>query len=54
MEYFQPVGEVMFEGKSYMAPNNIDNYLFDKFGHNFMTIPKTADRKTHAIKIDFF
>jgi phosphorylcholine metabolism protein LicD len=41
----------MFEGRKYKAPNNIDKYLADKYGPNFMDIPKAADRRTHASKI---
>ncbi len=54
IEYFLPVSEIMFEGKSFKAPNNVSKYLIDKFGPNFMTIPKAADRKTHASKVEFF
>ncbi len=54
MEYFLPASEIMFEGKRYKAPNNVDKYLTDKYGSTFMEIPKAANRRTHASKIDFF
>jgi lipopolysaccharide cholinephosphotransferase len=54
MEYFYPVSEIMFEGKNYKAPSNIDKYLVDNFDANFMVIPKPSDRKTHSSKIEFF
>jgi len=53
MEYFFPVNEIMFEGKKYKCPHNIDKYLNDNFGPNFMVIPKPADRINHASKIEF-
>lgn len=54
MKYFFPVNEIMFEGKKYKAPSDIDGYLTDNFDANFMVIPKPSDRKTHASKIEFF
>jgi lipopolysaccharide cholinephosphotransferase len=54
MEYFFPVGEIMFEGKKYKAPREIDKYLADNFDENFMEIPKPADRKKHSSEIEFF
>ena len=54
MEYFFPVGEIEFEGKKYNAPSDIDRYLADNFGPDFMTIPKAGDRIVHAKKIEFF
>ena len=53
MKYFFPVGETMFEGKKYKAPNNIDKYLIDNFNADFMVIPKPEDRAKHALGIDF-
>ncbi len=51
---FYPVSEIMFEGKKYKAPNDVDKYLIENFDSNFMVIPKPADRNVHALKIDFF
>jgi lipopolysaccharide cholinephosphotransferase len=53
MEYFFPVSEIMFEGKKYKAPHNIDKYLIDNFNSDFMVLPKPEDRYSHALKIDF-
>ncbi len=54
MEYFFPVSEIMFEGKKYKAPHNIDKYLIDNFDSNFMVLPEPANRYSHASKIEFF
>lgn len=53
MEYFFPVSEIMFEGKKYKCPYNIDKYLADNFGPDFMVIPKPQDRYRHALQIEF-
>ncbi|MBA2562948.1 MAG: LicD family protein [Chitinophagaceae bacterium] len=53
MEYFFPVSEILFEGKKYKAPHDIDKYLTDNFGLDFMDIPKAADRMTHSTNIEF-
>ncbi len=52
-ETFFPVREIMFEGKKYKAPNNIDRCLTDNFDANFMVIPKASDRYSHASNIEF-
>jgi len=49
-----PVGEIMFEGKRYKAPGNVDKYLIENFDSNFMVIPQPSKRRTHAQKIKFF
>jgi lipopolysaccharide cholinephosphotransferase len=49
-----PVGEIMFEGKRYKAPGNVDKHLIENFDSNFMVIPQPAKRRTHALNIDFF
>jgi len=54
MEYFFPVSEIMFEGKKYKAPHNVDKYLTDNFGSDFMVVPKAAKRRRHSSKIEFF
>ncbi len=54
IENFFPVSEIMFEGKKYNAPGNIDLYLTDNFGPDFMQIPKAADRLNHTSTIEFF
>jgi len=54
IENFYPVSKILFEGKKYKAPGNVDKYLIENFNHDFMVIPKPADRQVHALKIDFF
>jgi lipopolysaccharide cholinephosphotransferase len=54
IENFFPVSEILFEGKKYKAPGNVDKYLVENFDSNFMVIPKPANRRKHALKIDFF
>ncbi|MEJ7684893.1 MAG: LicD family protein [Segetibacter sp.] len=49
-----PVSEIMFEGKRYKAPGNVDEYLIENFDSNFMVIPKPANRRVHALKIEFY
>jgi lipopolysaccharide cholinephosphotransferase len=53
LKSFMPPGEVMFEGKTYQAPNNVDQFLTDKYGSDFMIIPQSANRRTHASNIEF-
>ena len=53
VENLFPVGEIMFEGKRYKAPGNVDEYLSENFNSDFMEIPKPADRRTHVLKIEF-
>jgi len=54
MKNLLPASEIMFEGKRYKAPGNVDEYLVENFNANFMVIPEPAKRRTHALKIDFF
>jgi lipopolysaccharide cholinephosphotransferase len=51
---FLPASEIMFEGKKYKAPGNVDKYLIENFNDKFMVIPEPEKRRTHALKIDFF
>ncbi len=51
---FYPVSQIMFEGKSYKAPANVDKYLIENFDSNFMVIPKPDDRTQHGLRIEFF
>lgn len=43
-----PLSEITFEGKTFMAPANPDNYLKDLY-KNYMDIPSEENRKIHAI-----
>lgn len=54
IEDFFPVSEIMFEGKKYKAPHDVDSYLTDNFDGNFMVIPKPEDRLVHVRKVEFF
>ncbi len=54
MEYFYPVNEIMFEGKKYKCPHNVDAYLVENFDSDFMVIPKPEERTMHSTKIEFF
>jgi phosphorylcholine metabolism protein LicD len=53
IEHFYPVNEIMFEGRKYKAPHDVDKYLTDNFDSNFMVIPKPERRSVHNLKIDF-
>lgn len=48
-----PVSEIMFEGKKFMAPLKVDNYLISQFGATFMEIPEPAKRYFHGTKVEF-
>lgn len=54
VENFFPVSEIIFEGKKYKAPGNVDGYLIENFDLNFLVIPKSDERKMHSTKIEFF
>ena len=41
-----PTKEVIFEGRTLLAPNNPHNYLIKQYG-DYMVIPKEEDRHTH-------
>jgi lipopolysaccharide cholinephosphotransferase len=49
-----PSSEIVFEGKKYRAPGNVDKHLIENFDSNFMVIPNPEKRRTHSLKIDFF
>src|SRR5438270_13481437 len=53
MNHIFPVGEIMFEGKKFMAPHRVDAYLINQFGPTFMEIPEPSERIYHAVKIEF-
>ncbi len=52
MKHFLPPGKIMFEGKNYLAPHDVDNCLSGHFGSDYMELPKVAERRTHALKIE--
>lgn len=45
-----PLKTIMFEGKTFSAPNDPDAYLTDLF-HNYMEIPPEEKREVHAVVI---
>lgn len=44
---YEPFAEVLFEGKSYYAPNDTDYYLRRLYGNNYMELPPVEKRITH-------
>ncbi len=48
-----PLKEIIFEGKSFKCPSNIDAYLKLYYG-DYMNIPKPENRIVHATKIEFY
>lgn len=44
-----PTKSILFEGHTFNAPNNIDEYLLKMFGTNYMTLPPIEERKSHGI-----
>ncbi len=49
-----PLGSVQFEGFTFSAPGNLENYVKVQFGENYMIPLAEQDRKTHSIRIDPF
>lgn len=47
-----PVREIVFEGHSFMAPNNVDAFLKNLYG-DYMQIPPEDKRETHLAGITF-
>lgn len=52
LSLLSPLGSVVFEGKVYKAPNDVDGYLKIHYG-DYMRIPKVEDRMVHATKVTF-
>jgi len=50
--YMFPPKEVIFEGKSFFAPNNPDVYLTKQYG-DYMTIPPKDKRAVHFSKVEY-
>ena len=44
---YEPFTEVLFEGKSYYAPNDTDYFLRRLYGNNYMELPPEEKRITH-------
>jgi len=47
IENWYPLQSVKFEGHVFYAPKDIDKYLTELFGNDYMEIPSEADRATH-------
>ncbi|MGV3589351.1 MAG: LicD family protein [Adhaeribacter sp.] len=54
LAHFTPVGEIMFEGKMYKAPNDVDGYLTIKYGKNFMEVPPEEKRIVHSTALEIY
>ena len=52
ISYILPTGKIVFEGKTFSAPNNPDAYLSKQYG-NYMTIPPKDKRATHFMKVEY-
>lgn len=52
-EYIFPCKPVLFEGKEFMAPARMDDYLRNIYG-DYMRIPPKEKRITHSIKIEIY
>lgn len=46
-EWIFPLGEVTFENRVFLAPNNQDAYLKNLYGEKYMELPPENQRKTH-------
>ena len=54
VDYFEPPSEVAFEGKMYLAPGKLDDYLTHLYGADYMQLPPIEKRETHnPIRISF-
>jgi len=51
---FYPIAKITFEGKKYNVPGDIEGYLSDHFGNDYMTIPPKDKRRMHANSIAIF
>lgn len=52
LSLLSPLGSVVFEGKTYKVPNDVDKYLTIHYG-DYMRIPKKEDRMVHATNVIF-
>ncbi len=48
-----PVKEILFENKLFQCPNNVDKYLEDYYGKDYMNLPADKDREVHTSQISF-
>jgi lipopolysaccharide cholinephosphotransferase len=48
-----PVGEILFEGKTFNCPHHVDSYLIDMFGADFMQLPPVDKRLIHLESVSF-
>jgi len=47
-----PLSKIEFEGHTFNAPNNPDEYLRILFG-NYLELPEESARMTHVLNIEF-
>lgn len=48
-----PLSKIYFEKFEFNAPNNINNFLIDSYGNNYMELPKECEHKKHIISVRF-
>lgn len=51
-QYMFPVSKVIFEGKEFSAPKDVDTYLTKQYG-DYMTVPPKETRATHFMKVEY-
>ncbi|MDR1091633.1 MAG: LicD family protein [Prevotella sp.] len=50
--YMFPVSKIVFEGREFSAPKEIDTYLTKQYG-DYMSIPPKDKRATHFMKVEY-
>ncbi|MDR2955100.1 MAG: LicD family protein [Prevotella sp.] len=50
--YMFPVGKVMFEGKEFFAPKDVDTYLRKQYG-DYMVVPSKEKRAAHFLNVEY-
>jgi len=50
--YMFPLGKIIFEGKTFSCPGNVDAYLTKQYG-DYMKIPPIEKRATHFLKVTY-
>lgn len=50
--YMFPLSKIVFEGKAFSAPGNVDAYLSKQYG-DYMNIPPKEKRATHFLRVAY-
>ncbi|GHV15460.1 phosphorylcholine transferase LicD [Bacteroidia bacterium] len=50
--YMFPVSKVVFEGREFSAPKDVNTYLTKQYG-NYMSIPPKDNRPSHFMKVEY-